>query len=59
MVTTALGAASPNTNCIRASGTDGSIGTYAAPVLTTATIATIASTDRGNNNATRAPGPTP
>ena len=41
---------------IRAAGTAGSIGTYAAPVFTTATIATTASVERGNNNATRCPG---
>ena len=44
---------------IRASGTAGSIGTYVAPVFSTAKIATIASAERGNNNATRCPGPTP
>ena len=44
---------------IRAAGTAGSIGTYAAPVFSTANIATIASAERGNSNATRCPGPTP
>ncbi len=59
VVTAAIGAASPSTNCIRAAGTAGSIGTYAAPDFATASIATMASADRGSNNATRSPGPTP
>src|SRR5271167_5212215 len=59
VVTAATGAASPSTNPRRAAGTAGSTGTYAAPVFTTANIATIASTDRDNNNATRCPAPTP
>ena len=53
VVIAATGAASASTNSIRAAGTDGSIGTYAAPVLTTAKVATTASPVRGNNNATR------
>ncbi len=52
VVITATGAASASMNPIRASGCAGSIGTYAAPVLSTARIATIASAERGNNNAT-------
>ncbi|BBB44228.1 Uncharacterised protein [Mycobacteroides abscessus subsp. abscessus] len=59
VVTTTTGPASHNTNRNRASGTEGSIGTYAAPVFSTPMIATTASTDRDNNNATRCPGPTP
>nr|CRL82885.1 hypothetical protein CPGR_06115 [Mycolicibacter nonchromogenicus] len=59
MVTTATGAESVRTNDNRESGTTGSIGTYAAPDLSTAKIATIASTERVNSNATRCPGPTP
>ncbi|OBK45119.1 hypothetical protein A5655_12435 [Mycobacterium sp. 1081908.1] len=58
-VIAAVGAASSSMNSIRAAGTAGSIGTYAAPVLSTARIATIASADRGNNSATRCPGPIP
>ncbi|SKS92405.1 Uncharacterised protein [Mycobacteroides abscessus subsp. massiliense] len=59
VVTTTTGPASHNTNRNRTSGTEGSIGTYAAPVFSTPMIATTASTDRENNNATRCPGPTP
>src|SRR5579875_359129 len=58
-VITATGAASPTTNATRAAGTAGSIGTYAAPVFNTAKIAATASTERGNNNPTRCPGPAP
>src|SRR5689334_5479963 len=57
--TATTGAASPSTNSTRAAGTAGSIGTYAAPVLSTAKIDTTASTERENSNATRSPGPTP
>ena len=39
-------------NPIRAAGSAGSIGRYAAPVLSTAKIATIASADRENSSAT-------
>ena len=46
-------------NPIRAAGAAGSIGRYAAPVLSTATIAMIASADRENSSATHAPGPAP
>ena len=59
VVIAAIGAASASMNSIRAAGTAGSIGTYAAPVLSTAKIATIASADRDNSNATRCPGPAP
>ena len=59
VVTAAIGAASSTMNPIRANGNAGSIGRYAAPVLSTAKIATIASADRENNNATHAPGPAP
>ena len=55
----ATGAASPSMNSIRASGCAGSIGRYAAPVLSTARIATIASAERGSSSATRSPGPAP
>ncbi len=53
------GAASASMNPIRAAGSAGSIGRYAAPVLSTASIATIASADRSNSSATHCPGPTP
>ena len=56
---TAVGAASVSMNSIRASGSAGSIGRYAAPVLSTASIATIASAERSNSSATHCPGPTP
>ena len=59
VVTAAIGAASSTMNPIRAAGNAGSIGRYAAPVLSTANIATIASAHRGNNSATHAPGPAP
>ncbi len=59
VVIAAIGAASASMNPIRASGCAGSIGTYAAPVLSTASIATIASAERSNSSATRSPGPTP
>ncbi|ORW53150.1 hypothetical protein AWC20_20200 [Mycobacterium parmense] len=59
VVTAATGAESSSTNRIRAAGTAGSIGTYVAPVFATASIATIASADRGSTSATRCPGPTP
>ena len=57
VVTAATGAASATMNSMRAAGTAGSIGRYAAPVLSTARIATIASADRENSSATHAPGP--
>src|ERR1700743_2191243 len=57
VVTTAIGAESASTNSMRALGTLGSTGTYAAPVLSTAKIATTASGVRGSNTPTRAPGP--
>ena len=59
VVTAAIGAASATMNPIRAAGAAGSIGRYAAPVLSTATIAMIASTDRENSSPTHAPGPAP
>ena len=59
VVSTAAGAESSRMNCILASGTAGSIGTYAAPVLTTASIATMACAHRGNSSATYCPEPTP
>src|ERR1700722_8093539 len=59
VVTTAIGAESLSTNSIRAAGTVGSTGTYAAPVLSTAKIATTASGVRGSSSATRAPGAAP
>src|ERR1700742_4460404 len=59
VVTAATGAASPIMNSIRASGTAGSIGKYAAPDFSTAKIATTASADRGNSTATHRPGPAP
>ncbi|GFG97331.1 hypothetical protein MTIM_32100 [Mycobacterium timonense] len=59
VVTTATGAASPSTNSMRASGTAGSIGRYAAPDLSTAKIAMIASADRPNISATDCPAPAP
>ncbi len=59
VVTAATGAASATMNRIRPAGTAGSIGRYAAPVLSTAKIATIASAHRENSSATTSPGPTP
>ena len=59
VVIAAIGAASSIMNSIRAAGTAGSIGRYAAPVFSTAKIATIASADRGNSSATHCPGPAP
>ncbi len=59
VVTTATGSASPSRNSIRAVGSAGSIGRYAAPVLRTARIETIASAERENSSATRSPGPAP
>ena len=53
VVIAAIGAASATMNPIRAAGTAGSIGRYAAPVFSTANIATIASADRDNSSATR------
>ncbi|BCP05286.1 hypothetical protein MINTM019_27420 [Mycobacterium paraintracellulare] len=59
VVTAAIGAASVSMNSTRAAGSAGSIGRYAAPDLSTARIATIASADRENSSATNAPGPAP
>src|SRR5215510_9106940 len=59
VVITATGAASAITNPIRSSGYSGSIGTYAAPDLSTARIATTASADRGSSSPTERPGPAP
>ena len=59
VVIAAIGAASATMNPIRAAGSAGSIGRYAAPVFNTAKIATIASADRENSSATHCPGPTP
>ena len=59
VVIAAIGAASATMNPIRAAGSPGSIGKYAAPVFKTARIATIASADRENSNATHCPGPAP
>ena len=59
VVIAAIGAASASMNSIRAAGSAGSIGRYAAPVFSTAKIATIASADRDNSSATHSPGPTP
>ena len=59
VVTAAIGAASSTMNPIRAAGSAGSIGRYAAPVFSTAKIATIASADRENSSATHCPGPAP
>src|SRR6185437_3561495 len=55
----AIGAASVSMSSTRAAGSAGSIGRYAAPDLSTATIDTIASADRENSSATNTPGPTP
>ena len=59
VVIAAIGAASSIMNPIRAAGSAGSIGRYAAPVLRTAMIATIASAERSNSSATHCPGPAP
>ncbi|BCO74081.1 hypothetical protein MINTM008_34160 [Mycobacterium intracellulare] len=59
VVTAAIGSASVSMNSTRTVGSAGSIGTYAAPVLRTARIATIASADRGIATATRWPGAAP
>ena len=59
VVTAAIGAASVSMNSIRASGSAGSIGRYAAPVLSTARIAMTASAERGNSSATHPPGAAP
>ena len=60
VVTAAIGAASAIMNSIRAAGTAGSIGRYAAPVLSTAKIATIASSGpRKQQRHTLHPGPHP
>ena len=59
VVTTADGAASASMNSTRGSGSAGSIGRYAAPALSTDSIAMIASAERSNSNATHRPGPTP
>ncbi|SHX30231.1 Uncharacterised protein [Mycobacteroides abscessus subsp. abscessus] len=44
---------------MRAAGSAGSIGRYAAPALSTARIEMIASAERWNSNATVCPGPAP
>ena len=59
VVIATIGAASSSMNPIRAAGSPGSIAKYAAPVLSTASIATIASAERSNSSATHCPGPTP
>ena len=59
VVTAAIGAASVSMNLIRASGSAGSTARYAAPVLSTANIATTARAERSNSSATHPPGPTP
>ena len=59
VVSAAIGAASVSMNSIRASGWAGSIGRYAAPDLSTASIAMIASAERENSSATDCPGPAP
>ncbi|SKU48783.1 Uncharacterised protein [Mycobacteroides abscessus subsp. abscessus] len=59
VVTATIGAASPNTKSTRESGWAGSIGRYAAPVLSTARMAAIASPVRGSSSATRSPGRAP
>ncbi|SHW22076.1 Uncharacterised protein [Mycobacteroides abscessus subsp. abscessus] len=59
VVTTAIGAASPSMNSMRAAGSAGSNGRYAAPDFCTARIATIASAERENSRATICPGPAP
>ena len=59
VVIAAIGAESSVMNLIRAAGCAGSIGRYAAPVFSTARIATIASAERANSSATHCPGPAP
>ncbi|CAM3509700.1 hypothetical protein MYCO108962_23555 [Mycobacterium colombiense] len=59
VVIAATGLASASMKPMRASGDAGSMGRYAAPVLSTAMMDTIASADRGNNSATYSPGPAP
>src|SRR5690242_2915420 len=59
VVTTTTGAASANNHPIRPRGYPGSKARYAAPALSTANIAMIASADRDTNNPTHRPGPTP
>lgn len=59
VVTARIGAASAIMKSIRAVGADGSIGRYAAPVLSTARMATMASADRLNSNATHVPAAAP
>ncbi|COW20317.1 Uncharacterised protein [Mycobacterium tuberculosis] len=59
VVTAATGTASPSMNATRGGGFAGSIGRYAAPVLSTATIATTAGAHRSNSSATHSPGPAP
>ncbi|CAM5663505.1 hypothetical protein KAURM247S_08251 [Kitasatospora aureofaciens] len=58
-VTTRSGRASSNMYPIRAAGYSGSIGRYAAPVFSTARIATTSSAERGSATATRRSGPAP
>ncbi|CAM3509589.1 hypothetical protein MYCO108962_23540 [Mycobacterium colombiense] len=59
VVTAAVGPASVSMNSTRVAGSAGSIGRYAAPDLSTARIATIASAERENSSATDSPGPAP
>src|SRR4051812_24281497 len=59
ILTAATGPTSASMNPIRASGSAGSIGRYAAPVFSTAQIATTPSAERGNSSATDRPGPAP
>ena len=60
VVIAATGVASAIMNSMRAGGCTGSIGRYAAPVFSTARIATIASAERASSSATHSPwaGPT-
>ncbi|SON63963.1 hypothetical protein MSIMFI_05494 [Mycobacterium simulans] len=59
VVIAATGAASVSMNAIRADGCPGSIGRYAAPVLSTAKIAVIAWAERSTSRPTTSPAPTP
>ena len=59
VVTAAIGAASLTMNPIRSSGSAGSIARYAAPVLSTASIAMTASAERSTSSATHPPGLAP
>ena len=59
VVTTATGVASETRNSIRSAGEFGSIGRYPAPASSTASNATIRSSERGIATATRSSGPAP